>query len=53
MLDADVENTPKGPGIIQLAPIDVLLLDVQMPKLNGMQVVGCVRNYIKNTNEKI
>ena len=32
----DVENTPPGPEFVKLSPIEVLLLDVQMPKLNGM-----------------
>jgi CheY-like chemotaxis protein len=42
----------KSAGFTQIRPISLMLLDFQMPRLNGLQVVEGVRTLIRLTNEK-
>ena len=44
------QETPEPGRLRRLAPIQLLMLDFQMPKLTGVQVVGAVRKYLKERN---
>lgn len=46
-------RTPEPPGQkVTLQPINLMLLDFQMPRLNGIQVVEKVRAYCLQQNEE-
>lgn len=45
-----LDVTPEPGRHHKLAPIELLLLDFQMPRLNGVQVVSAVRKFLKDRN---